>query len=125
MYLIIYIYNLIMLKIREMKIIVEAGKDDKLMIKGTLSQKRVWHIRLSENIYLQKSVFFKNLTWTKLHARIHFCRKHDRFHKIVDHVAMTWWLACPTHAVGHGFASHTKDHNWNGTNCLPAWHALG
>ena len=29
-----------------------------------------------------------------------------------------------SHGVGHGFASgHTKDHNNNGRNCLPAWHA--
>ena len=29
--------------------------------------------------------------------------------------------------VGHEFASrpgHTKDHHKNGTNCLPAWHAM-
>ena len=29
--------------------------------------------------------------------------------------------------VGRGFASwpgHTKDHHKNGTNCLPAWHAM-
>ena len=32
-----------------------------------------------------------------------------------------------THMVGHEFASrpgHTKDHHKNGTNCLPAWHAM-
>ena len=32
-----------------------------------------------------------------------------------------------SHIVGPGFASrpgHTKDHNKNGTNCLPAWHAM-
>ena len=31
------------------------------------------------------------------------------------------------HTVGRGFASqpgHTKDHHKNGTNCLPAWHAM-
>ena len=29
--------------------------------------------------------------------------------------------------IGRGFAfrpGHTKDHHKNGTNCLPAWHAL-
>ena len=32
-----------------------------------------------------------------------------------------------SHTVGHDFASrpgHTKDHHKNGTNCLPAWHAM-
>ena len=32
-----------------------------------------------------------------------------------------------SHTVGRGFASrpdNTKDHHKNGTNCLPAWHAL-
>ena len=32
-----------------------------------------------------------------------------------------------SHMVGRGFASqpdHTKDHHKNGTNCLPAWHAM-
>ena len=32
-----------------------------------------------------------------------------------------------SHTVGHEFASrldHTKDHHKNGTNCLPAWHAM-
>ena len=31
-----------------------------------------------------------------------------------------------SHTIGRGFASrpsHTKDHK-NGTNCLPAWHAM-
>ena len=31
-----------------------------------------------------------------------------------------------SHALGRGFTpqlSHTKDHNKNDTNCLPAWHA--
>ena len=31
------------------------------------------------------------------------------------------------HTVGREFASrpgHTKDHHKNGTNCLPAWHAM-
>ena len=31
------------------------------------------------------------------------------------------------HMVGLGFASqpgHAKDHHKNGTNCLPAWHAM-
>ena len=31
------------------------------------------------------------------------------------------------HMVGYEFASrpgHTKDHHKNGTNCLPAWHAM-
>ena len=33
----------------------------------------------------------------------------------------------PSHTVGCEFASrmgHTKDHHKNGTNCLPAWHAM-
>ena len=32
-----------------------------------------------------------------------------------------------SHTVGREFASrpgHTKDHHKNGTNCLPAWHAM-
>ena len=32
-----------------------------------------------------------------------------------------------SHTVGRGFASrsvHTNDHHKNGTNCLPAWHAM-
>ena len=32
-----------------------------------------------------------------------------------------------SHTAGRGFASrpdHTKDHHKNGTNCLPAWHAM-
>ena len=32
-----------------------------------------------------------------------------------------------SHTVGRRFASqpgHTKDHRENGTNCLPAWHAM-
>ena len=32
-----------------------------------------------------------------------------------------------SHTIGHGFAyrpGHTKDHHTNGTNCLPAWHAM-
>ena len=32
-----------------------------------------------------------------------------------------------SHTVGRVFASwpgHTKDHHKNGTNCLPAWHAM-
>ena len=32
-----------------------------------------------------------------------------------------------SHTVGRGFASrpgHTEDHHKNGTNCLPAWHAM-
>ena len=32
-----------------------------------------------------------------------------------------------SHTVGHEFASrpgYTKDHHKNGTNCLPAWHAM-
>ena len=32
-----------------------------------------------------------------------------------------------SHTVDHEFASrpgHTKDHHKNGTNCLPAWHAM-
>ena len=32
-----------------------------------------------------------------------------------------------SHMAGRGFASrpgHTKDHHKNGTNCLPAWHAM-
>ena len=32
-----------------------------------------------------------------------------------------------SHTVGREFASrpgHTKDHYKNGTNCLPAWHAM-
>ena len=32
-----------------------------------------------------------------------------------------------SHMVGHEFASrprHTKNHYKNGTNCLPAWHAM-
>ena len=32
-----------------------------------------------------------------------------------------------SHTVGREFASrpgHTKDHLKNGTNCLPAWHAM-
>ena len=32
-----------------------------------------------------------------------------------------------SHTLGRGFASrqgHTKDHHKNGTNCLPAWHAM-
>ena len=36
------------------------------------------------------------------------------------------WLACPPHAAGCGFASRpgdTKDHDRNGTDFLPAWHA--
>ena len=32
-----------------------------------------------------------------------------------------------SHTISHKFASrpgHTKDHHKNGTNCLPAWHAM-
>ena len=32
-----------------------------------------------------------------------------------------------SHEVDHEFATrpgHTKDHHKNGTNCLPAWHAM-
>ena len=32
-----------------------------------------------------------------------------------------------SNTVGREFASrpgHTKDHHINGTNCLPAWHAM-
>ena len=32
-----------------------------------------------------------------------------------------------SHMIYHGFAyrpGHTKDHHTNGTNCLPAWHAM-
>ena len=35
-------------------------------------------------------------------------------------------VACPS-LVGREFAfrpGHTKDHHKNGTNCLPAWHAV-
>ena len=35
--------------------------------------------------------------------------------------------ASASHTIGREFASrpgHTKDHHKNGTNCLPAWHAM-
>ena len=41
-------------------------------------------------------------------------------------VGLVFSVSAP-HTVGREFASrpgHTKDHHKNGTNCLPAWHAM-
>ena len=38
-----------------------------------------------------------------------------------------WLSLSASHTVGREFASrpgHTKQHYKNGTNCLPAWHAM-
>ena len=40
---------------------------------------------------------------------------------------LTCFSVSASHTVGHEFTSrpgHTKDHHENGTNCLPAWHAM-
>ena len=49
----------------------------------------------------------------------------------VKNMTVSGWLigsVSVSRTVGRAFASwpgHTKDHHKNGTNCLPAWHAMG
>ena len=84
------------------------------------------------NIYFDKLIFYLTPTCILLMVvdkaiDIHLSYLYISLYEFCPCMVSLVVSVSASHTVGHEFASrpgHTKDHHQNGTNCLPAWHAM-